>query len=236
MPLKSKKIVSSEPAWINDHLKSLIRERQSDFARGDSVSFKRLRNQVNRLRKSCREKYYTSKVEHLRDCEPRKWWSEVKSLSGMEPGVRSDTRSVLKHINTEHDTNTTIANKINDAFLAPMASFTPLSTEASVIAPYTDLPSVKELDVLKKLSSLNPAKASGPDCVPGWLLKENADLLAPVVTSIINCFLAECRLLQTWKQADVVPLPKQNPVQDINKHLRPISLTPVISRVAGESR
>ena len=54
------------------------------------------------------------------------------------------------------------------------------------MAPYADLPSVKELDVFKKLSSLNPAKASGLDCLPGWLLKENADLLAPVVTSIIK--------------------------------------------------
>ena len=43
MPLKSKKIVKNEPAWINDHLKSLIRDRQSAFARDYSASFKRLR-------------------------------------------------------------------------------------------------------------------------------------------------------------------------------------------------
>ena len=31
-----------------------------------------------------------------------------------------------------------------------------------------------------------------------------------------------------------MPLPKQRPVQDINKHLRPISLTPILSKIAEE--
>ena len=49
-------------------LKSLIHDRQTAFARGDEASFLRLRNRANRLRKSCRAKYYESKVKHLRDC------------------------------------------------------------------------------------------------------------------------------------------------------------------------
>ena len=32
--------------------------------------------------------------------------------------------------------------------------------------------------------------------------------------------------------ADIVPIPKQKPVIDVNKNLRPISLTPVLSKVA----
>ena len=31
-----------------------------------------------------------------------------------------------------------------------------------------------------------------------------------------------------------MPVPKQRPVQDINKHLRPISLTPILSKIAEE--
>ena len=44
----------------------------------------------------------------------------------------------------------------------------------------------------------------------------------------------EGRLPSSWKEADVVPVPKQRPVQDINKHLRPISLTPILSKIAEE--
>ena len=34
--------------------------------------------------------------------------------------------------------------------------------------------------------------------------------------------------------ADVSPLPKQKPVQDVSKHLRPISLVPILSKVVKE--
>ena len=88
--------------------------------------------------------------------------------------------------------------------------------------------------VRKKLSALNLAKASGLDMIPCWLLKENADLLAPVVTDVINCSFAKVRLLQSWKHADIVSIPKHMPVYDVYRHLRPISLTPVLSKVAEE--
>ena len=70
--------------------------------------------------------------------------------------------------------------------------------------------------------------------IPSWLLTENADLLAPAVTDIINCSFGEARLLQSWKHAFIVPIPKQMPVYNVNKHLQPISLTPVLSKVAEE--
>ena len=37
-----------------------------------------------------------------------------------------------------------------------------------------------------------------------------------------------------WKLADVSPLIKQKPAVDLNKHLRPISLMPCISKVAED--
>ena len=69
---KSKTVIANEPPWINKQLKSLIHDRQTAFALGDEASFRRPRNRVNRLRKSSRTKYYESKVEHLRDCSPRR--------------------------------------------------------------------------------------------------------------------------------------------------------------------
>ncbi|PFX27740.1 hypothetical protein AWC38_SpisGene7561 [Stylophora pistillata] len=91
-----------------------------------------------------------------------------------------------------------------------------------------------KLSVLKKLIALNPAKASGPDGVPARLLKENADLLAPVVTDNLNSSYLEARVPQSWKLANVVPIPKQTRVYDFNKHPRPISLTPVHSKLAED--
>ena len=80
----------------------------------------------------------------------------------------------------------------------------------------------------------NPMKACGPDRTPSWLLKEYCDLMAYPITEILNASYAEQRLPTIWKMADVTPLPKKKPVVDIQKELRPISLTPCISKVAEE--
>ena len=74
----------------------------------------------------------------------------------------------------------------------------------------------------------------GPDEIPNWLLKEYAELLAFPVSKVINSSFKEQRLPKIWKFDDVSPLPKLQPVEDLKKHLRPISLTPCLSKVAEE--
>ena len=236
LPLKSKKVPANEPPWVNKKLKSLIHDRQSALSRGDTTNFRHLRNSVNRYRKSCRAKYYAAKVEHLRDCEPRRWWKEVKKLAGMQSATRMDVTSLLRNIDPVLNPDLTVlANTINDTFLAPMNKFAPLDPQAHHATQHvSNPPTVTEHSIYRKLASLNPNKASGPDKIPAWLLKENADILAPVVTDILNCSFSEARLPQSWKHADITPIPKQTPVRDVNKHLRPISLTSILSKLAEE--
>ena len=114
--------------------------------------------------------------------------------------------------------------------LSPFPADFSLVQNASSSSPFV----VSTYSVYEKLSSLKSTKAQGADGVPAWLLKENADLLTEPVTDILNCFYFETCLPPSWKEADVVPVPKQKPINDINKHLRPISLTPILSKVAEE--
>ena len=108
-----------------------------------------------------------------------------------------------------------------------MLSFTPLPADYVILPTNsaTQQPAlvVSNESVYKKLMKLNRSKAHGPDGIPGWVLKENADLLAVPIADILNSSYREGLLPPLWKEADVVPVPKQRPVQDINKHLRPIS-------------
>ena len=118
-----------------------------------------------------------------------------------------------------------------------MRSFTPLPADYVILPPNSATQQtalVVSNEVYKKLMKLSRSKAHGPDGIPGWVLKENADLLAVQIADILNSSYREGRLPPLWKEADVVPVPKQRPVQDINKHLRPISLTPILSKIAEE--
>ena len=81
---------------------------------------------------------------------------------------------------------------------------------------------------------LNAAKAGGPEGIPNWILREYAEFLACPVSIILNASFKEQQLPRPWKLADVTPLPKTKPVKEIKKDLRPISLTPSISKVAED--
>ena len=119
-----------------------------------------------------------------------------------------------------------------------MIEFTPLSPMDPVHVYAHDQasapPPVSDHSVFMKLHFLNPHKAPGPDGISAWLLKENADILAAPVADILNASYQEGHLPYSWKRADITPLNRQTPVSDVNKHLRPISLTPILSKVAEE--
>ena len=86
-------------------------------------------------------------------------------------------------------------------------------------------------DTLKQLLSLNVNKAIGPDNIPNWFLRDFADILAGPLCAIQNSSLREAYVPDRWRSANQTPLPKQVPMKDITKHVRPISLTPVISKL-----
>ena len=128
----------------------------------------------------------------------------------MQLATRTDPTSVLKHIDSRPvSSSAALANDINDASLAPMNIFTPLDREISVVALHTDTPIVTKFCVLKKLITLNHAKASGPDGVPAWLLKENADLLTSVVSDILNRSYLEARLPSPESTPTLPPFPSR---------------------------
>ena len=180
-PIRTKAIHVTEPPWINQRLKSLIKKRQRALNSGDQAKFCRLRNLVNRERKASRGKYYSNKVEHLKECSPAKWWTEVKKLSGMSKATSAEDNIIksLKHLcveDTGEDVDT-LANSINEGFLAPMREFQPLTGHLIGEQDSQSVPSlvVTSAEVLKALSTINPTKAQGPDGIPVWLLKQNAD-------------------------------------------------------------
>ena len=230
MPVKHHRIHVNDAPWIATEFKHLIRLRQQGFNNGDKESYSLYRNAVNRERKSLRSKYVASKVGNLKSTKPSQWWNAIKRIAGMVPCASPDSILSSLHLDGELS-ELEIANKINSTFLSPMEIFQLLEA----VAPYKDDPYVftlSELAVLAALKQLNPGKAAVPDCVPNWLLREYAEVLAEPVTAILNSSYKEQRLPSPWKLAEVVPPPKEKPVEDLSKQLRPISLTHAILKLA----
>ena len=83
-----------------------------------------------------------------------------------------------------------------------------------------------EHDVRRTLKAVNPAKAAGPDGVPGRVLRDCADQLAGVLTKIFNQSLSQAIVPSCLKTSTIIPVPKKSTVSCLNDY-RPVALTPV---------
>ena len=138
------------------------------------------------------------------------------------------------------------ANLINNTLLQPQQAYQPLDESVKIhrqldqtyTASFSVIPAdtvqVTEFDTFTKLKALNPNKSPGPDGIPPWVYKEFAEMLAYPISLILNCSYKQEKLPSAWKKANISPVPKNTQVTDINKHLRPISLTPVVSKLSEE--
>ena len=86
-------------------------------------------------------------------------------------------------------------------------------------------------DTKLALDKIKVNKATGPDRIPPWALKECSHLLAAPVTAIFNSSLREGVLPKLWKTATIIPVSKKHPPVTIENDIRPISLTPIIAKV-----
>ena len=128
-----------------------------------------------------------------------------------------------------------LSSQINTAFIEPMQNVQALQSPPSCEFESTpDALSVIEFDVFRALKNLSTSKASVSDGIPNWLLREYTEILAYQITSILNRSFTEQKLPHSWKVADIVPIPKQQLIDDISKHQPPISLTISISKLAEE--
>ncbi len=83
----------------------------------------------------------------------------------------------------------------------------------------------------RALTSLKVNKATGPDNIPAWVLRDFAHVLAKPLAAIFNSSLRGGILPSAWKSADVIPLPKHRPPASLESDLRPIFLTTIPVKV-----
>ena len=220
----------TDKPWITPELKTLIQQRQQAMFK-DAPEFKKIRNKVNRLNNSLRSSFFESKVKNCDNATS--WWKSIKQLAGFQR--RKTLTSAIVSDKEIHSTE--LATHINQSFLSVTQSLPPLSPLENV---ETDFAAVNEIlskyyispeSVYVKLSNLKRGKASGPDNLPSWILKDFAMELSSPVAEIFNyASILERIVPDSWKEADVIPIPKSVSVKEIENDLRPISLTPIISR------
>ena len=133
-----------------------------------------------------------------------------------------------KHVSLDTDPN--LPNELNTFYcrFENKNSTQPFTVDASdpTAPPFL----IREHEVRNLLCRQNSRKAAGPDQISPASLKHCAYELAPILTDIFNCSLAQQKVPDCFKSAVIVPVPKKNNPSCMNDY-RPIALTSVIMKV-----
>ena len=228
LPYRSIIKYQTHKPWVTEEYKQLITERQAYFRCGNTVQYNILRNSVNRASKSLRSRYYKNNVQSMKTCNPGKWWQKTFELLGL-PMNRSESFNLLAEDQCGGDMNI-LVNDLNNFFQSVSAHLTPIDNSVQQKPVNNDnlIISLKEVEL--KLMNTNLKKATGPDDLPNWILRDLSCIIAPPICAISNQFIRECKLPIEWKKVNVTLIPKVHPPRSIQSDVRPISLTPTVSK------
>ena len=227
LPTRTVKVHPTDKPWMTPDIKATIKKRQRAWLNGNSDLYRLHRNKVMSLCKSARRRFYHNCISHLKNSNPKKWWSNIKLLSGQsKPAPLSSI-----YIDGTFLKDMDLAEAINDAFGKVTDDIPQLDYTPTLVTHIPDEFIISPEAVQCALSRIKEHKSNGPDEIPNWLLKNLSPVICRPVCSIFNLSISEGYVPSLWKQADVLPLPKIPKPLSIDSDLRPISLTAVLSKV-----
>jgi len=224
-PQKRTKVHNNDKPWITTAVKALLKKRQEAYTLGQCHLYKFLRNKVARVISTCKENYYADHIKHLKNTNPAQWHRRIRHM-----GSWSRPSSVIHVPGVKPADSTGTAQAINKHLATICQALPPLDySKLPSYLPSLPPPQINPWEMYRCLQRVKTSKAPGPDLLPPKLIKEFAYELSHPLTDILNTSLREGRVPEMWRDATVIPVPKEYPA-DLNK-IRPISLTAQLAKI-----
>ncbi|XP_033638568.1 uncharacterized protein LOC117299218 [Asterias rubens] len=222
-PTKLVKLHTNDKPWITAEIKVLIKKRQVAFAEKKTFLWRLLHNKVSHAISRAKKSFYQIRLQGLKSSDPSGWHKGIQMITN-----QTQKPTVISVTGIPQNDDKAIAEGINLDFASVCQSRPPINLkELPAYLPAEPTPQIKVWDMYNALKKMCAKKSAGPDGLPGKLIKEFACELSIPVSDIFNSSLVEGCVPQIWKDAIVVPIPKETPAT-ITK-LRPISLTALLA-------
>jgi hypothetical protein len=219
MPKKSVRLGTRDPDFVTPLIKSLLVKRcklrkQGRIAEADGIADK-INYLIGKQRKN--------RLNKLNDASPKELWASVKAQniatrSDVTRGLLSDPDSANSHFsNIATDHNYCLDDILNFRHSAGELQ----QAQLNILHEYEIEP------MLRKLKHTS----SGTDMLPAWLFQKCSYELAGVITYLFNLSFTTGEVPSQWLNAIVTPVPKVASPAALSD-FRPISVTPILSRLA----
>ncbi|GFX37803.1 probable RNA-directed DNA polymerase from transposon X-element [Trichonephila clavipes] len=243
----SRPFYHTEQPYVQGELKELIKERNKARKTWQQTRHPQHKTELNRLQNAIKRKIYHYRQQAWEDnlstlnAEDNSLWgiakafrkktSPISALNGPTGIALSDTNkteviahSLEKqfHLNDIHNPRTSveIITSVVDAYMDSNINNT------DIIPP--TLPS----EIIQIIKKIKIKKCPGRDGITNKMLKKLPRLTIFKITNIINNMLTLRYFPMSWKTAVVIPILKPDKNSALAESYRPISLLPVLSKLA----
>ena len=234
IPKVIKRPTCNKPPWWSPHIGRAIKEKQKFYSHykfthsdADFAVYTQRRNQVKSMIRSAKSLYDKSLINNFT--------SNRKALYGYvrdKRKVKSTISQLEKSDGSLTDSDSEVVEVLNDFF---QSVFT--IEDSSSVPQFTSRVTcslreigVTESGIYDKLSSLNPHKAAGPDCLHPCLLKHCAESLTRPLYLLYTQSLSNGAIPEEWKRANIMPIFKKGSKCKAGNY-RPISLTSLLVKI-----
>ena len=208
MPSRTVRMSSRDPEWMTPLVKSLMRTKSRMARQSNSSTWtvREINKRISDVIRQNRTRLFQAPVG------TREWWKNVDYVSQRRSSVARVTL----------DQQSLVA--LNDYF-AELSHDPAYNKPVPVtICVSQEAPQISERQVWESLKHLKKT-ATGPDNIPFWLWRDNADILTPVIYKMWNIPLEHSIWPSSWKRAIVNPLPKVD-IPKNKSDYRGINITP----------
>ena len=218
--------IRSTKQWFNKQCYDIKRARDKAYKAGQDETCKAL---CQRLVEACR----AAKLQYFEKVADKMGSSSagfkvIKDLTCEESGQSLKTDGVDE---LKGKSKNEIANILNDFY----NRFSDGNSLGSRYLDYEVFPELSVLElpewyILALLKSLNSRKASGPDGIPCWVLKECRNELVVPIKMMFDRSYREGYVPLKWKSGTIKPIPKVKHCTKL-KDFRPITKTSILGKL-----
>ena len=226
IPTRTITMRKTEPWFITPLIKSLLRKRNKLNRRGQVQLAADLSTKIGRLIMDVKRKTFNG----IDRTDTRKIWQTInkktnyRNKNAIQNFIKIDEQTcedINKHfvnIATDEGYDIDEYKKIVDQLAAGCS-----------IEETADIQEYEVYMLMSKLKKTSP----GADMIPHWVFRECAAELSQIVAHLFNVSMHSGQMPSKWKHAIVTPVPKVKQVSEFTglSDLRPISVTPILSRI-----
>ncbi|GFT52230.1 probable RNA-directed DNA polymerase from transposon X-element [Trichonephila clavipes] len=242
----SRPFYQTERPYVKGELKGLIKERNKARKTWQQTRHPQHKTELNRLQNIIKRKIYHYRQQAWEDnlltlnAEDNSLWgiakafrkkaSPISALNGPTGIALSDTNKtevIAQSLESQFQLNDIHNPHKDEVITSVVDAYLDSNTNNNDLIPFT-LPS----EIIQIIKMIKIKKCPGRDGITNKMIKKLPKLTIFKITNIVNNMLTLRYFPKSWKTAVVVPILKPGKNSALAESYRPISLLPVLSKLA----